>query len=304
MPRTEPHPLALFSLLPLNNQASEVLKLPANQHLLSSLGGNYVLDIGHVRLKSPDQTTLATIGRDGDIVVGARRISRIQCSFEIDPISNVVMFHDKSHSQTSQVFCENGYHFEHGRARKIVVLPEFETVIGMGGVGRDLFQFQLRWHSDNPTDIIQQAKDRVTTALEVNPQFALTMNGDSPTDTQLPTRWGTRVHTAGPRQPTMRALDRGLLGSGAFADVHKALDVDSGQFMAVKLLKPPNQASNEHDWAVIYDGVKREVENLSRINHVSQISSGPSFALLHNLISVLGTHCRIYYISALGHIKP
>ena len=302
MPRAETHaglhPLALFCLFPLTDRATAVLGLPANKHLLSRLrNGDYVLDIGRFRSKSSDYITLATIGRNGDVVVDAYNISRIQCSFEIDPVSNVVMFYDKSHSQTSQVFCQNRYQFEYGRPRKIVVLQEFKTVIGMGGVRRDLFQFELRWYSDDLTVTMQRAKDRVIAALEVNPQLALTTDAANQADTQLPSRWQTRVHTAGPRQPTVRYLYAGLLGRGTFGDVHKVLDVDSGKFMAVKLLKPPNQASTE-------TAMKREVETLSRISHVSEISSTSLFALLHNLISVTDTHCRLHNVSGLGYAKP
>lgn len=62
-----------------------------------------------------------------------------------------------------------------------------------------------------------------------------------------------------------------MLGSGQFADVYKAMDVDLGKAMAVKILRPPVQLSKREDWRnSIYYALKREVETLSNISHVSK----------------------------------
>lgn len=79
------------------------------------------LDIGHIRPRSGDSATLATLGRDGDVVVEGSNIAKIQCSFEIDLDTKVVMFYDRSNSQTSQVFGENATPFEYGRLRRVLV---------------------------------------------------------------------------------------------------------------------------------------------------------------------------------------
>jgi serine/threonine protein kinase len=39
----------------------------------------------------------------------------------------------------------------------------------------------------------------------------------------------------------------GKLGSGQFGTVYKAIDVDSGKFMAVKILKQPTRASKQEE---------------------------------------------------------
>jgi serine/threonine protein kinase len=60
----------------------------------------------------------------------------------------------------------------------------------------------------------------------------------------------------------------GKLGSGQFGTVHKAIDVDSGKFMAVKILERPIRASKQEDWREesLYYALKREVETLSEIS--------------------------------------
>jgi serine/threonine protein kinase len=70
----------------------------------------------------------------------------------------------------------------------------------------------------------------------------------------------------------------GKLGSGQFGTVHKAIDVDSGKVMAVKILEQPTRKSKQEEWRMsIYYALKREVETLSNISYVSK-----TFNLLYN----------------------
>jgi serine/threonine protein kinase len=96
---------------------------------------------------------------------------------------------------------------------------------------------------------------------------------EAPTD--LPSRRETRPYTLGPQQLKMRYVKvLPKLGSGQFGEVYKAIDVDSGKFMAVKILERPTRASKQEDWRqLLYYALKREVETLSEISHVSKSSS-------------------------------
>jgi hypothetical protein len=238
-------------------------------HLVSRLNdtGKLGLDIGHIR--SSDNSTLATMGRGGaDILLEGATISKIQCSFEINLDTNVIMFYDRSHSQTSQVFGEDAEPFatpfEYGRPRKVVVQEGLNPIIGMGGKERNLFKFRLKWHC-TADDAIQKIKNRGSVAFEENPRFAQTIDE---TDTVLPSRMETRIHTPRPQQLRIRYAKIGaLLGRGKFGEVYKVVDADSGRLMAVKLLKRP--ASTSQDWRTFYITLKREVETLSNIDHVS-----------------------------------
>jgi hypothetical protein len=107
MPRP-PHPLALFSLRPHrgNERAKRAVAHPDNIRHVSTLSdGVEALDVGfHIHGKS--STTLATLGRgiEADIYVEGSNIAKVQCSFEIDLDTGVVMFFDRSHGCTTQVF--------------------------------------------------------------------------------------------------------------------------------------------------------------------------------------------------------
>ncbi|CZR69589.1 uncharacterized protein PAC_19489 [Phialocephala subalpina] len=74
------------------------------------------------------------------------------------------------------------------------------------------------------------------------------------------------------------------LGSGQFGTVHKAIDVDSGKFMAVKILERSTRASKQEDWKQsLYYALKREVETLSEISHV-EIFMGLKEGTLESLV--------------------
>lgn len=107
MPLPKPHDSAIFSLSPLNLRAEQVVAHPSNTYLTSWLDDKLVLNICYGRSTSGDKTTLATIGRNGDIIVKGSTIARVQCSFEIDLQTKIIMFYDRSHNQTCQVYGDN-----------------------------------------------------------------------------------------------------------------------------------------------------------------------------------------------------
>ncbi|EER36541.1 calcium/calmodulin-dependent protein kinase [Histoplasma capsulatum H143] len=235
MPRPCPHPLALFSLVPLENRARAALDHPDNSHLVSTFNdddGNQVagIDIGF-HIGSTSRYTLATLGRSGaDVTVEGSGISRIQCSFELNPDSHVVMLYDRSNSQTTQVFGEDAIPFETGRIRRIAVEPRLNTRFGIGGVRSDLVQFELQWHR-RTFDVEEQVNNQVD-----NPRLTRTVD-DIPT--VLPSQRLTRIHTPGNRLLNIRYMEMNQLGAGTISEVWKAVDADSGNILALKLFKEP-----------------------------------------------------------------
>ncbi|RYC58802.1 hypothetical protein CHU98_g7407 [Xylaria longipes] len=265
-----PHnPLALLSLRPIGDRADAVVLSPHNSHLVSTdEDGNICLDIGHTLSKSGNSSTIATIGRDGDIVVEGASISKIQCSFDINFDTGYVMFYDRSHSQTSQVYGGNSRPFEYGRPRKVVVYPGLNTEIGFGGTKRNLVGFQLIWPK-TAAETIDMAKTRRHLTLQSNPRLAQTIDD---ADTELPSGRQTRLHT-GPKQLSMRWEFIEHLGSGAFGEVYKGINVDDGRLMAVKRMKPP---TTPDDRELMKTKWMREIKMLASFNHphiVEYISS-------------------------------
>lgn len=89
----------------------------------------------------------------------------------------------------------------------------------------------------------------------------------------------------------MRYKVGGRLGAGTFREVYRATDIDSGNTMAVKIIKRPEIGWNDTD----REKLRREVTTLASISHVSvhcSVFYFPTYFLT-------ATCCSIYN-SALG----
>ena len=60
-------------------------------------------------------------GIETDIYVGGSSIAKIQYSFEIDLDTGIIIFYNRSFTQSIQVFGENATPFEYKRIRKVLV---------------------------------------------------------------------------------------------------------------------------------------------------------------------------------------
>ena len=274
-PRLQPHPLALFSLIPLDKKTAEgIVDHPDNRHLVSFVPGaeNHVnpeeegrargLNIGF-QIGSKSSYTLATIGRCGDITVEGSSVSRIQCSFEIHEDTKEIFLYDRSSSWTTQTFGENAVPFERDRVPRRVVMAKKKAnnYFGFGGVGCNLFQFQIYWH-ERPSNLQEQIVSR-----EDHPRFTRTINDQIPT--ALASKRTTRIHTPAIHTPgnqgpaKIRYYTKEKLGKGSFGEVWKAVDADSGKLFALKLVEWPKQGIQSHGYTML----KREVEIFARMSH-------------------------------------
>ncbi|KPM46523.1 hypothetical protein AK830_g47 [Neonectria ditissima] len=161
IPRDTPHPLAFFSLVPMNGQASAALKGPENAHLVSKFYRHKAvldgLDIG-LYIGSKSRYTLSTLRRSGDVTVQGSSISRIQCSFELHETSNEIMVHDRSTNKSTRFFGKTAQSFEERRGlRRVLTDSETNLELGFGGATSDLYQFRLVWHD----------RDDLTTKLNI-----------------------------------------------------------------------------------------------------------------------------------------
>lgn len=260
------HQDALFSLNALNDLAMAVVAHPFNHHLVSRLPeGGPVLDVGF-NIRSKSRNTLATLGRsETDIILEGDSIAKVQCSFEVDLDSGIVMLYDRSNGLTTQVFGDHATPFQHGRCRRVVVQMGLNTMIGIGGIRCDLVQFELIWHL-NPSETIEKIKSlgRKSCDQHENPRFARTV------DEALSVLPSIEFCIPEEGKPRIRYEIVGSpLGSGQFGTVYKCFNVDSGKFMAVKKLTCPPGKSQE-DWREsLQHTLEWNVQTLSAIGHVS-----------------------------------
>lgn len=227
-------PKALFSLSPINPKAKATTSDPRNEDraykiLDGGRGGDSTLAIAigfDIHSRAGNSYTLATLGRghDVDVYVSGSMISKIQCSFEINLDTKVVLLYDRSTAQTTQVHGENATPFQHTREppRRVVIGEELNDIITFGGAARDLVQFGVIWHQTlaealETTDIDDRPQAYMK-EVAYNPRVARTLSQEP--DTELPSRMDTRTHT--PAQMQMRYQRLDPLGSGSFGEVFKA----------------------------------------------------------------------------------
>lgn len=264
-----PSDLTLFLLVPVNKRAEEVLRHPSNRHLLYILPkGERALKVGF-NIRSQSAGTLATLGRNNtDIIIDGPSIARIQCSFEFDPESKLVMLSDRSHLQTTQVYGENATPFEHGRIRQVVVHENLNTIIGLGGAACDLVKFKISWHREMGQRRCEIEK-HMSRPHEDNPRLARTAGGP-PTTLSVHGIPGVFRQRYGNLKLRHHLLDR--MGAGSFGVVRQAIDVDSARFLAVKIIKPWRKTPAA-DLRSIIEREVRGARILSKCSHVSEAIS-------------------------------
>ncbi|KAF2966561.1 hypothetical protein GQX73_g6997 [Xylaria multiplex] len=237
----------LFSLVPMNERAHEVVRLERNRDWrVKDREDKLVLCIGHLISRSGNATTLVTLGRDerNDIFVDSAQVANLQCSFEFNPDTYFVMFYDRSRAMTSKIHGRMCHPFQQGRPRKVLVHPGFNEFIGFGGENADSIQFRLRWHRDpNP--------NLADTIVNLNSELA------SPRVTQ--------VRSIEPERSLIRWLNLGCLGSGSYGEVFQAINADDGNLMAVKIMRQRGNSQEREMWKARW---MREVKILSEARHL------------------------------------
>ncbi|EEU40180.1 uncharacterized protein NECHADRAFT_76198 [Fusarium vanettenii 77-13-4] len=257
-PGQPPHPQALFSLVPLNARAIGILTYRDNDRFVSSFplhSDNPTvkvqgLDIGP-QIASGSNDTLAILGRVGNIKFDDLEISPYHCSFELDEHNREeVILQDRSLDNSTQPYGRTAKPFKEGHLdRRVLVDREINLQFSMGGPNHDLYQLQIFWHD-------QRDDNRVG-----NPHHARTIADEPPTSGPSPLYTG--IHAAG-IWGMIRYSKRKKLGKGAFGEVWKVADVDTGKHLAVKRLKMSHNHFDE------YSSLEQEAHMLSSVSHMLQ----------------------------------
>lgn len=283
----------------MNEQARQVVAHQSNEGLVSKAKGRPpVLNVGQHKLDPAD--IIATIGRgsNADIFVAGLNISKIQCSFEIIRETDVIMLCDRSRRQSTYVSGPGAMPFEHGRLRQVAIGKKLNTVLGIGGKAPGTILFEIIWHNE-PQGTTQKIKNRFSSDEGYEPCPRLARTG-SDLETAMPSYIPTTITTPGLHQLKLRYLKMDDLGQGKFGTVRKCLDVDTGRFLAVKVLRQPGQNLKEPGQRdSLHYSLRREVEALSHINHVGIVHS----PLLKISLTKLQPHI-IEYISSQGWDGP
>ena len=262
---SEPHPPILFHLVPREGCtiAIDALNHPDNTPFVSQASNrNDGFEIGfHVRAR-PCPQVIAEIGRNADLILSGPSVSKVHFSFEVHPESQKVMLHDRSRYRNTTVE-PLGFRMD-GDFRQILLTMGTEYSISAGGLdagAQDRFKFTLIW-MPNSEKILEAFINGqyTTTARRLNPRWARTIEAR----TEVQTWYNTRLHSR-TNQKVRTVVEKELIGRGAFGEVFKAFDVDSGCTIAVKKFERRG-GENFHELLL-----QREIKVLSTVSHVGSI---------------------------------
>ncbi|KAK3175448.1 hypothetical protein K4F52_010256 [Lecanicillium sp. MT-2017a] len=259
---------ALFLLKPKGCKAIPVFKSDRNKHLL--LDG--ALRVGQVSSKTeaPDGTRcIATIGRDGDVVIPREfsSISRVHCWFLFDPEKESVTF--QFDPRSSRVYGPGGTELR----KNIYRVDETYSRVDRGGEddddicsiqlgknGEETMEFTVQWNYCIQ-DTAFRLREWSESVLPKRPSLAETQHSYAGADEEA--TYTFREVVAGSNTPNcgnIRVERRGHLGNGAFGDVFEGVNLDTGELLAVKALRRPDKMQ---DWAHL----RREIRIHAALRH-------------------------------------
>ena len=249
------HPETLFHLEPVG-EAAAVLENDHNKPFVSlSSAGKPSLEIGyHVPSIFRGGRVIARLGRDADLVIPAPNISALHISFEVHPFSHAILLCDRSRRPGSVQIEPGGFY---GRSRQRVLVPGARYQITLGV--RRRFCFKVRWREIQ----IARAVDKGFEVAQFRTQDSRSA-GTEDEDSDTGTWYRAKSQPAAGRGKVRGAQFHEWLGGRDYWDMCKAVDLDSGQFIAVKSMRP----RDEKERASVY----REMKALEVFEHVSPIT--------------------------------
>lgn len=273
------HPSTLFHLVPTNKVAHDALYHPDNQRFVSfSRNGSLGLEVGYHVSSKPQGHVITRLGRNADLIL---RQSTPQCpmsathvTFQMNPTTNVVCLSVRSRRLSSVKF---GVLQENDSTRKEgyftgdgVILYEQDYDISIAS-----YDFRLIWRT---VFDVQEANICSLKALAIQGYHAslrLLQNmrsRDRPTEygvSEAPERRMTRVRPA--KYPVLEDTpgSRSKIGSGTFGTVYSALDMTSGDRIAIKVVNLGAYSGGNLEKARAM--LHREIKVMERVKHVSYL---------------------------------
>jgi hypothetical protein len=211
---------------------------------------------------------MARLGRNADLILKQRNISAVHVSFELHPETLVVLLSVRAKRSSSVVV----KHRDAGKEETV----EGDCVLGYGkkyDIQIAGYRFRLKWRDPDSTSLRELATREYQRAL-TDQANARSRYLPTEADSEAHTWHNTRIHTA--RRILFREADgnpRARIGGGQFGVVYRAVDFESGNAFAVKVIQLDQYPDPEHARAVAH----REVKALQRLKHVCRVLlSSPS----------------------------
>lgn len=264
-------PAILFWLAARNHAALNSIQKEVNRHFVGLLPGLNANEAFVVTLNRVVRTPgcILTLGREGDVQILGSQVSRIQCQIQLNQTTREILIRDTSTLQNTRVVDftnPEGLFFSksEGVPRQVVIRAGDTIHLSMGGDDQDLFQFEVVWPIRDHE--MQREMEKSKTAFAARPKHP--HNEVTPYTTPLPaSRQPSRIQTPGSGKTWLhRKLH--CLGAGTFGDVYKTLNMHTGEYFAVKVMRRTEPSSMDIEWK---KSILQEVRILETLSYVSGI---------------------------------
>lgn len=256
----------LFHLVPLNQTARDALLHPDNCRFVSPIAigddrrqGELGLEIGFHVPSIPAGHVIARLGRNADLILRERPVSAVHIAFEIHPQTLVTLLsvQSKQSSTVKVTALTNQQHEVDGDC--VIVYGQNYTIQIVS------YYFELVWRNIGTVEslralVLREYRNSLQRLQTVRSRHL-------PTDfsSELHTWHNTRLQKA--RRVFFREAEgepRVLIGCGQFGDVYQAVDLESGNAIAVKVIKLECYPDVENARAALH----REIKALVSLKHV------------------------------------
>ncbi|CAH0052497.1 unnamed protein product [Clonostachys solani] len=227
----------LFRLIPDNNTFKRGLPHEPSRDAGFKIGLDYS------RMGS---TTLASVGRDVncDIVISDPVISRVQCSFEINPANGLIFLVDRSRFGTTGVSGKKSSGFPRTAQREVVILPGFNDKLYF--CSKQGYRFLIDWKLQ-PSEVVKHVKAFVNNLAPGPPRRALTLDlgdeyrtnriGADDALTAVQSRAMSRLYTPGAEPQEMAWATIETIQENLHGSVSRSANAFTGGLIAVKTIK-------------------------------------------------------------------
>ncbi|KAL2175261.1 kinase-like domain-containing protein [Thermothelomyces heterothallicus CBS 202.75] len=253
----------LFHLVPDNDAAREALLHPDNSRFVSNTHTELQgLEVGFHVPSVPKGRVITRVGRDADLILRGRTVSAVHVAFEIHPETLVVLLSVRS-KHSSSVTISSDFSEAKQKIQGDCVLV-YGTSYRISIVS---YNFLLIWRDLGSVEALRQL---AIEGYQISLQRIQTIRSrDLPTDgdsSELHSWHNTRLHTA--RRILFREAEgapRELIGEGTFGAVYRAVDLESGNPFAVKVVKLHAYGARYVEQARA--AVHREMKTLEYLKH-------------------------------------
>ncbi|KAJ4253330.1 hypothetical protein NW762_010485 [Fusarium torreyae] len=218
-----PHsnPNVILSLKPMSPAACQVVNSPLNNHLFKNKEEERMIDV----IFDPTQPAglvPCLMGQAGNIIIDRIGVAKFQCSFSIHMETGEILLVDHSPSRSLKFNNNNVRPYVNvPRPDATVIDPETNTDFCFGGKSGCLYMWRILWRQGPPIDVEVWA--RAWAGLRI---------GQTGTVRDFPPTRRLENH-----KPEDRFLYRTTISDFGGMSVKKAVDVYSGQYVAIKTVK-------------------------------------------------------------------